>query len=95
MNFAELEGVASEKLAYNLGDESENSEISNYERVFDVIVNDEIILNNLNIADQVGISKAVSIKTPVAVKDIKGISIQFNAVKNNAILNSIQLKRIF
>lgn len=95
LNFAELEGVASEKLAYNLGDESENSEISNYERVFDVIVNDEIILNNLNIAEQFGISKAVSIKTPVAVKDIKGISIQFNVVKNNAILNSIQLKRIF
>lgn len=31
LNFAELEGVASENLYYNLGDESENSEISNYE----------------------------------------------------------------
>lgn len=95
MNFAEFEGVESEELAYNLSDGNKSTVVSTGERVFDVIINNHLILNELNIAKDYGASKAVSIKTPVIVKDNKGITVEFNAIKNKAILNSIQLRRVF
>lgn len=95
LNFAEFEGVKSKDLAYNLSSATEGGKTSDEERVFDVIINNEILLENLNIAEQFGKSKAVSIKTPVSVKDNNGISIRFNAIKNNTIINSIQLRSIF
>ena len=95
MNFAEFEGVESEELVYNLSDGNKSTVVLTGERVFDVMINNHLILNELNIAKDYGASKAVSIKTPIIVKDNKGITVEFNAIKNKAILNSIQLRRVF
>lgn len=96
LNFAELEGIASEALAYNLSEDKEESvTLSTDKRVFDVVVNNKVILSNLNIAEEFGTSKAVSIKTPVVVKDGTGITVNFNSIENKTILNSIQLRRVF
>lgn len=96
LNFAELEGITSEVLAYNLSEDKEESvALSTDKRVFDVVVNNKVILSNLNIAEEFGTSKAVSIKTPVVVKDGTGITVNFNSIENKTILNSIQLRRVF
>lgn len=91
--FAELQGGKVNGLAYNLsgGDRKE----SNAERVFNVFVNDRLILENFNIAEQYGIAKAVDKKIKVSLSDANGLSVTFKAVKGLAVLNAIQLKKIF
>jgi len=93
LHFAELTtDKAKEALAYNL-DKGTAKETSQ-ERVFDVSVNDQILLKNFSVADKCGAVTAGVEKTVVVATGGKGITINFKAVKGEAILNAIQLKRI-
>lgn len=96
LNFAELEGVPQVELAYNLGsDTGDSKETDTFnKRIFDIIINERLIIDNINIDKDFGSSKAVSIKIPVIVNDKNGITIDFTPIENKAILNSIQLMSI-
>jgi beta-galactosidase len=91
--FAELQGRGARELVYNLSgnNKNENSE----ERIFNVWVNDELFLENFNIASQYGIATAVDEKMIVHVKDANGLRIKFKAIKGLSVLNAIQLKKLF
>lgn len=95
LNFAELEGGEKESLVYNLGNQNEGAEEISGERVFDVFVNEMLVLHHFNIAEEFGITNAVSIKIPVIVTDQQGITIHFRPVKSEPVLNSLQLKATF
>jgi beta-galactosidase len=93
LHFAELTtDKAKEALAYNL-DKGSAKETSQ-ERVFDVFVNDKILLKNFNAADKYGVLTPGVEKTVVTVTGGKGITIDFKAIKGESILNAIQLKKI-
>ena len=95
LHFAELEGGTTTELVYNLGSKNNEKAETVSERVFDLYINGNLLLKNFNIAEQFGLTKAVSIKTPVTVKDETGITIRFHAIRNKTILNAIQLKSTF
>jgi beta-galactosidase len=91
--FAELQGGMVRGLAYNLtgNDRAEYSA----ERIFNVFVNNVLVLENMNIAAQYGIAKAVDKKIKICVNDNNGLRVIFKAVKGSAILNAIQLKKLY
>jgi hypothetical protein len=80
-------------LPYNLGDSSRDEK--NPGRIFDVTINGSSFLNHFNIAADYGASRAYCKKKIVAVKNNEGITITFNPVEGEAVLNAIQLKHIF
>nr|WP_262918340.1 glycoside hydrolase family 2 TIM barrel-domain containing protein [Mucilaginibacter straminoryzae] len=95
LNFAELSGgKVSDPLPYNLGT-SEVTVPGYQERIFDVFINNQCVLKELNIAREVGFAWAMSKKIPVTVTRAQGIQINFKALKGEAVLNAIQLKRIY
>ncbi|MDQ6473010.1 glycoside hydrolase family 2 TIM barrel-domain containing protein [Flavobacterium sp. LHD-80] len=92
--FAELvSGNTREALAYNLAEKSVKEEKAF--RVFDVLVNGELFLENFGNQNYLEPEKAVDMKTTVFVKDGKGIRVDFKAKTGKTILNGIELKRIF
>ena len=91
--WAEFESdIEHEKLAYNLGDDKIDVEVS--ERIFNVNINGSIVEHKLNIAAQFGAEKAISKKYEINVTDGKGISIKFEALKGQSILNAIQIRSL-
>ncbi|MCU7552759.1 malectin domain-containing carbohydrate-binding protein [Chitinophagaceae bacterium LB-8] len=93
LHFAELQGAQMKPLVYNLtqNEATENSD----ERIFHVLVNDVMVMDNLNLAKQYGVARAVAKKVKVSVRDQSGIIIRFNAVKGEPVLNALQVKRIY
>lgn len=92
--FAELVGgVAKEALAYNL----DNNHVKEKDetRVFDVTVNGQSFLNNFNLANDYGYATAVKKSTRVTVQNGKGILIGFTPKQGKAVLNAVQLRKIY
>jgi len=93
LHWAELESdIKYEKLAYNLGNDRVFEDAS--DRIFNVILNGNFIEKNLNISEEYGAEKAVSVKYQINVIEGKGIKIDFEAIKNAPILNAIQIRKI-
>lgn len=82
-----------EALAYNLGNDQidAGAEV----RVFDVYINEELVLDNLNLANQAGFETAVIKKFSVNVNSDKGIDIRFEAEKGSPVLNAVRIYKIF
>lgn len=93
LHFAELEGTAAMPLPYNLNQTGAADTAKN--RIFDVYVNGNLVLENLNIAKQYGTACAVAKKIPVYVQDGEGIEISFKAKEGLPILNALQLKKLY
>ncbi|WP_426484887.1 glycoside hydrolase family 2 TIM barrel-domain containing protein [Flavobacterium sp. 2] len=92
--FAEfLSGNTREALAYNLAEKSQKEEKAF--RVFDVLVNGQLFLENFGNNNYLEPEKAVDMKTTIYVKDGKGIQVDFKQKTGKTILNGIELKRIF
>jgi len=92
--WAELKSdVEHEKLVYNLGDDKVSEKVS--ERVFNVLINESYIERELNITDQFGAERAISKKYNIGVSNGKGITIDFETVKGNPVLNAIQVRKVF
>ncbi|MHB9056544.1 MAG: glycoside hydrolase family 2 TIM barrel-domain containing protein [Paludibacteraceae bacterium] len=91
--FAELEGGQAIALAYNLQDQKDRIE-KLPTRVFDVFVNNDLILQNFNIGKQYGLTNAVKIKIPVHVTG-SGITIKFNKKENEPVLNALKLRKTY
>jgi len=92
--FAELLGGAvKEALAYNL-DNNHKKEIEEY-RTFDVLINGDVFMPHVNLATDYGYATAVKKKTRISVQGNKGITISFNAITGKAVLNAVQLRKIY
>jgi beta-galactosidase len=78
-----------EKLAYNLGDEKIQEAVS--QRVFNVKINGEIVEYQLNLTQQYGAEKAIIKKYELSVSGGKGITIEFEPISGNTILNALRL----
>lgn len=92
--FAEfLSGNAKEALTYNLTEKNQKEEKAF--RVFDVLVNGQLFLEDFGNNNYLEPEKAIDMKTTIYVKDGKGIQVDFKKKTGKTILNGIELKRIF
>ncbi|MFL9482517.1 glycoside hydrolase family 2 TIM barrel-domain containing protein [Chitinophagaceae bacterium LWZ2-11] len=90
--FAELQGGAVKELAYNLADTSRVED--NVKRIFNVYVNNVLVLEHFNMTKQFGLAKAIAKKVEVNVPDSNGVQITFKALSGEAVLNALELKKI-
>ncbi len=94
LHFAELVGgETKEALAYNL-DNNHKKEIEE-QRIFDVSVNGTLLMSKVNLAANFGYTTAVKKTTRITVQNGKGILIEFNAIQGKAVLNAVQLRKIY
>lgn len=92
--FAELlSSKQMEKAFYNLGADEGNT-AQEVNRVFDVLINKKLFIQNLNLAEQYGEHLAVNFKTEIMVTNNQGITIHFNVKKGNSALNAIKIRKI-
>jgi beta-galactosidase len=94
LHFAELiSPVQKEALAYNLGNEKA-AEGDFEERAFDVAINNQKVLSGLSNLEDLQPERAVSFKFSISVNNNKGITIDFNPLMAETILNGIQIEKI-
>jgi beta-galactosidase len=91
LHFAELEGGVVKELAYNLSDTGRKEAVQ--ERVFNVMVNDSMVLTNFNIGKEYGLATAGAKKMMIEALNGKGIRIVFVPVSGEAVLNAVEVKR--
>jgi beta-galactosidase len=85
--------VQKEALAYNLGNTSTYENATNY--VFDVAVNGNTILQNLDIPNQIGSERAIIKNTQINIKEGKGITVKFEMSQGGkTYLNAIRIVKI-
>lgn len=93
-HFAELLSPAkANELVYNLGSTAPPEEFK--ERVFSVSINGQATINQLSNSQYLEPLHAVSSKHTLLLTNNAGITVDFKALKGEAILNGIQLKRIY
>ncbi|MFC4212397.1 glycoside hydrolase family 2 TIM barrel-domain containing protein [Pedobacter lithocola] len=94
LHFAELVGgELKEALAYNL-DNNHKKEVEE-KRVFSVSINTVPFMQKVNLAQEFGYATAIKKKTRVTVQGGKGIVIDFLAIEGKAVLNAIQLRKVY
>ena len=94
LHFAELLSPAkANELVYNLGSNAPPEEFK--ERVFSVFINNQLTLNQLSNNQDLVPLHAFSSKHTISVNNNAGIIVDFKALKGEAILNGIQLKKIW
>lgn len=92
--FAELVGgISKEALVYNL-DNTHKKEVEE-NRIFSVLINGATFLNNINLAKDFGYTTAIIKKNRVTVQNGKGITIDFTPVEGKAVLNALQLRKVY
>ncbi len=64
------------------------------ERIFDVLINENIAFKNLDLVHEYGFLKATSKSIMVEAKDLNGIQIKLNAIKGKTSMSAIQIKRL-
>jgi beta-galactosidase len=96
LHFAELvSDKEHQALAYNLdqGEGSNKDKVS--ERVFDVLINNEKVLEGLSNTNYLEPERAFSSKFEVEVRSGKGILVGFMPIKGEPILNGIEVLKIY
>jgi beta-galactosidase len=84
-----------EELIYNLGNNvQQNKEDKDEKRVFNVSINNAPQLQNFDMARQIGSTKAIIKKFTVDVFNGKGISVDFESVVGEPVLNAIRVIKI-
>jgi beta-galactosidase len=93
LHFSELLGNGPlQNIPYNL-DTLDRIEPAG-KRIFDVIVNDKLLLEEFNITEEFGAATAVVKKFILSVRNGKGIIISFRSIIGEPILNALQIKKI-
>ena len=92
LHFSELLGGPTKELVYNL-DSLDRIEPSG-RRIFDVLVNDKLVMERFNITEQYGSAVAVAKTIKLSVKNNSGIEIIFKAIEGEPVLNALQVKKI-
>ncbi|MPQ47444.1 hypothetical protein GCQ56_10555 [Marinifilum sp. N1E240] len=67
---------------------------TNEKRVFNLLVNGQIVLKDFNILENAGARSAIEKKIVVHVKDNKGITVKFAPIEGTTILSGISLRKI-
>jgi len=94
LHFAELiGGETKEALAYNLDNNHKTEAVEN--RVFSVSINETPFMEKINLAKDFGYTRTVQKKTRITVESGKGITIDFKAIEGKAVLNAVQLRKIY
>jgi beta-galactosidase len=95
LHFAELMGNGIQSvLPYNLDSLIAVSKEVPEQRIFDVYLNDKLVIKKINIAATYGIANSVQKRFECVVTDEKGIRILFKNVQGKAVLNALQVKKI-
>jgi beta-galactosidase len=71
----------------------ENKDIPAGERIFDVNINDETVIKNLDLAAEYGFAYAAKRSFVVNVDNGKGITVSFKPIKGNATLSGIKVEQ--
>ncbi|WP_240935537.1 glycoside hydrolase family 2 TIM barrel-domain containing protein [Hymenobacter sp. HDW8] len=97
LHFAELEAVPQgEQLVYNLAGPGTNGNASSkQERAFSVLVNGQEVLPELSAKTYLLPLQAVSFKVTASARAKQGIRVDFKAQQGEAMLNGIQIKRLY
>lgn len=82
-----------EALPYNLNTSTQKDTVS--DRSFDVSINGQKVLENLDDSNYLEPTRAFSTRVTINVTGGKGIDVSFKPIKGEAILNGIQVKRMF
>lgn len=93
LHFAELQGANSKGLIYNLTNPPRQEQ--GPPRRFNVYVNDQLILEDFNLAAQYGTAKAVCKKYRITTTGSQGIQIVFSALEGEPVLNALQVRRVY
>lgn len=93
LHFAELltPGIQND-LIFNIGSKDTRDDFKG--RSFNVSLNGRLVLYGLNNSEYLQPEQAVATKLVASAEHSKGITIDFNALKGEAILNGIQIKKI-
>lgn len=95
LHFAELMGNGIQNvLPYNLDSLIAEGKELPPQRIFDVYMNDKLIIKNLNVAAKYGVAKAVKMKFTCILTDDKGIRLSFKPIAGQPILNALQVKKM-
>ena len=92
LHFAELLGGIVKVPPYNLSEDVRKDEIR--QRIFNVAINGRKLLDHFNIAKEYGLATPVVKTFTVNVVKDEGISIEFEPVEGEPVLNALQLKKI-
>lgn len=84
-----------EQIINNLAKEEVSNTENKVNRVFDVIVNGQVVLPNFNLAEQCGEEQAVIKKIRATATQGKGIEVQFKAKSGKTILSAVEIYRVF
>ncbi|HYE54649.1 MAG TPA: glycoside hydrolase family 2 TIM barrel-domain containing protein [Chitinophagaceae bacterium] len=91
LHFAELQGNSGKDIPYNLSPPGPRRIFP--ERRFHVYINDQLMLENFDIAGQYGTARAVSKKFVLSIQPGASIDIKFVPVAGEPVLNAIQVRR--
>jgi beta-galactosidase len=94
LHFAELLSPTKkgDSLAYNLGFGPPPEEFK--ERGFNIMINGQPFLTDLNNAESLEPLHAVAVKYSISLNNNQGITVDFKALKGETVLNGIQLKKV-
>ncbi|WP_224994796.1 glycoside hydrolase family 2 TIM barrel-domain containing protein [Cesiribacter sp. SM1] len=94
LHFAELLSDKEQQvLAYNLN--SATAKETLHQRVFDVLINGEYVLQPLSNQQELIPERAYSTKVMITVEGEEGIEIRFQPRQGEAILNGLQLRKLY
>jgi beta-galactosidase len=95
LHFAELMGNGIQSvLPYNLDSLMAVDKVVPEQRIFDVYLNDKLVIKNLNLAATYGVAHSVQKKFEFLVTDDKGIRLLFKGIKGKPVLNALQVRKI-
>lgn len=82
-----------EALAYNLGNDAIWKEVG--KRVFDLSINGEKVLSDLNLIEEFGAERAVIRKFVVEVSNGSGITLDFKGKEGKPVLNALRIYKMY
>jgi beta-galactosidase len=96
LHFAELLSEREQQqLAYNLDTGKATERDLHADRAFNVLINGQKVIENLNNKAELEPETAISYTFETEARDIKGITVSFEPLKGETILNGIQLRKIY
>lgn len=84
-----------QKLIYNVGDNEEDESDKPTKRVFNVDINGHTVISRLNLATEYSEQRAVSRKFDVEVADDNGITVSFEGIKGDPVINGIKVRQVY
>lgn len=95
LHFAELMGNGIQSvLPYNLDSLVAVDKVVPEQRIFDVYLNDKLIIKSMNIAATYGVANRVQKKFECIITDEKGLRIRFEGIHSKPVLNGLQVRKM-